>query len=127
SPFGGQVDTMINSWAEQANPAAFDAANSCGLICNGIDGTALNPDGQDGGLWFGNGGDGFTFTSGDGPIDGGDGGSAFLFGNGGDGGDGFAGGDGGIGGDGGLWFGNGGAGGDGGLGVAGVAGGLGGD
>ena len=132
SPFGSQVDTVLNTWAEQANPAAVEAAASCGLICNGADGTAISPDGQDGGMWFGNGGDGFTYTSATDPtnisLDGGDGGSAVLFGNGGNGGDGFLGGDGGAGGDGGLYFGNGGEGGAGGIGSAvfGLDGGMGG-
>jgi hypothetical protein len=104
SSFGSQVDSSLNTWAAQADPSAFSAADSCGLICNGADGTLTDPNGQDGGLWFGNGGDGITGTDGDG----GDGGSALYFGNGGEGG---AGADGGTGGDGGLFYGNGGDGG----------------
>ncbi len=61
SPFGTQFDTSLNAWAEQANPA-LATSDACGLICNGADGTALHPDGGDGGLFFGNGGAGFSFT-----------------------------------------------------------------
>lgn len=32
----------------------------CGVICNGADGTAGHPDGGYGGLWFGDGGDGWS-------------------------------------------------------------------
>lgn len=54
----------------------------CGLVCNGADGSAETPDGQNGGLWWGNGGNG---------INGGDGGNGGRFG--GDGGSGGAGAD----------------------------------
>lgn len=58
---------------------------ACGLVCNGADGTsALNPDGQGGGVLFGNGGNGWTST--DPGVAGGNGGQAGLFGNGGMGG-----------------------------------------
>src|SRR5689334_11329586 len=64
SPFGGQVDGMLNTWYAQADPAAAGdpSAGACGLICNGVDGTAAHPDGEGGGLWFGNGGDGYSWT-----------------------------------------------------------------
>ena len=92
SPFGQQVDSALNTWAAQADPAA---AGSCGLICNGADGTSAGTlaqaDGQDGGLLFGNGGNGATDAAGQG----GNGGNGGLFfgegGNGGDGGNGLAG------------------------------------
>ncbi|PHP02068.1 PE family protein, partial [Mycobacterium tuberculosis variant bovis] len=110
------------------------------LIGDGANGTAENPDGQNGGLLFGNGGNGFTQTTAG--VAGGNGGSAGLIGNGGAGGIGGAGtgtgGHGGAGGAGGrawLW-GTGGAGGAGAAaaignavtpGGAGGAGGAGGD
>ncbi|MGA8548376.1 MAG: hypothetical protein WB785_24405, partial [Mycobacterium sp.] len=86
SSFGQQVDSALNTWAAQADPAA---AGSCGLICNGADGTSggtlVQADGQDGGLWFGSGGNGATDAAGQGG-DGGNGG--LFFGEGGNGGDG---------------------------------------
>ncbi len=54
------------------------------LIGDGANGTAENPDGQNGGLLFGNGGNGFTQTTAG--VAGGNGGSAGLIGNGGAGG-----------------------------------------
>ncbi|ORB61165.1 hypothetical protein BST45_20210 [Mycobacterium shinjukuense] len=60
------------------------------LIGNGADGTAASPNGQPGGLLYGNGGNGYSFTSGIGSLAGGDGGSAGLIGNGGAGGNGSA-------------------------------------
>ncbi|AIB50124.1 hypothetical protein MTBK_35800 [Mycobacterium tuberculosis K] len=51
------------------------------LIGDGANGTAENPDGQNGGLLFGNGGNGFTQTTAG--VAGGNGGSAGLIGNGG--------------------------------------------
>lgn len=62
-------------------------AKSCGLVCNGADGTAANPDGQNGGLLWGNGGNGWNATT---PgANGGNGGMGGLFGgNGGNGGNG---------------------------------------
>ncbi len=59
------------------------------LIGDGANGTAENPDGQNGGLLFGNGGNGFTQTTAG--VAGGNGGSAGLIGNGGAGGGGGAG------------------------------------
>ncbi|WP_373194023.1 PE family protein, partial [Mycobacterium marinum] len=56
------------------------------LIGNGIDGTATNPNGGDGGLLYGNGGNGYSQT--DGGLAGGKGGNAGLIGNGGAGGNG---------------------------------------
>ncbi|WP_396879155.1 PGRS repeat-containing protein, partial [Mycolicibacter heraklionensis] len=114
SPFGAQVDDFINQLSGQF------------LIGNGADGTLQNPDGGNGGLWFGDGGAGFDGT-GQG-VAGGDGGDAVgWIGNGGAGGAGAAGLDGGDGGSGGLMAGSGGAGGEGGAGIAGGAGGAGGD
>lgn len=88
------------------------------LIGDGAAGTAANPNGQDGGLLYGNGGNGFNGL-------GGRGGNAGIVGNGGTGGIGAAGERGGAGGSGGLLFGNGGNGGAGGAAV--VAGGHGGN
>jgi endoglycosylceramidase len=114
SPSGEQVDNLINTISGQL------------LIGNGADGTAADPDGGDGGLFFGDGGNGYD-ESGNATVDGGDGGSAQgLFGNGGDGGDGGAGAAGGAGGNGGSLFGIGGEGGDGGAGGNGGDGGNGG-
>lgn len=93
-----------------------DYRRACGLICNRADGTLLNPNGQAGGILFGNGGAGF---SGAGVRNGG---RAGMFGSGGIGGAGGAGAAGGAGGDGAFIVGNGGAGGRGGDGVAGLAG-----
>ncbi len=42
SNFGGHVDTVLNNWAEHANPALADS-DSCGVICNGTDGNARTP------------------------------------------------------------------------------------
>ncbi|MGW6036535.1 PGRS repeat-containing protein [Gordonia terrae] len=81
--------------------------NSVLWIGDGADGTADNPDGGNGGLLWGDGGDAYA---------GGRGGDAGMFGSGGHGGDGVigvAGGAGGDGGRGGWLFGNGGRGGDG--------------
>ena len=101
-------------------------ANSCGLVCNGAAGTEANPNGQNGGIFFGDGGAGWNSTT---PgVPGGNGGNAgmfSLFGNGGAGGNGadgvgtFAGSAGGDGGNAGIFslFGNGGAGGKGGNGA----------
>ena len=83
SPSGQQVDSALNTWAAQSDPAA--AGDSCGLICNGADGTGGSSltaaDGQNGGLLFGSGGNGATDAAGQGG-DGGNGG--FFFGNGGE-------------------------------------------
>lgn len=98
------------------------------LIGDGANGTAENPDGQNGGLLFGNGGNGFTQTTAG--VAGGNGGSAGLIGNGGDGGAGGASvvANGGVGGSGGnaTLIGNGGNGGNGGVGSAPGKGGAGG-
>src|ERR1700733_13577784 len=96
SPSGEQVDNFINTISGQL------------VIGNGADGTAADPDGGDGGLLFGDGGNGYD-ESGNAGVNGGDGGSAQgLFGNGGEGGDGGAGAAGGAGGNGGRQFGVGG-------------------
>ncbi|ETZ38141.1 PE family protein [Mycobacterium intracellulare MIN_052511_1280] len=87
------------------------------LIGDGVAGSAANPNGQAGGLLYGNGGNGYNGL-------GGAGGAAGLIGNGGAGGTGAPGRAGGAGGAGGWLYGNGGAGGAGGLG--GAAGGIGG-
>ncbi|WP_445169747.1 PGRS repeat-containing protein [Mycolicibacterium sp. Dal123E01] len=101
--------------APVANMLVVGAYHSCGLICNGAHGTAEHPNGQNGGLLFGNGGNGF---------DGGSGGNAGLLGNGGTGGAALTAGlTGGNGGTGGLLWGNGGGGGTGGAGGAGGSGG----
>ena len=105
SPFGEQVDNALNTASGQF------------LIGNGADGTGqLDPNGGDGGLWFGDGGNGWD--SDQTGVAGGSGGDAVgLFGNGGDGGMGDAGAAGGDGGDGGSLFGIGGDGGNAGAGA----------
>ncbi|AHM09160.1 Pe-pgrs family protein [Mycobacterium tuberculosis variant bovis BCG str. ATCC 35743] len=70
------------------------------LIGDGAVGTASSPDGQDGGLLFGNGGAGYNSAATPG-MAGGNGGNAGLIGNGGTGGSGGAGAAGGAGGSGG--------------------------
>jgi hypothetical protein len=105
SPFGEQVDNAINQSSGEF------------LIGNGTAGTAADPNGGVGGLWFGDGGAGYE-ASADPGVDGGDGGNAIgWIGDGGDGGAGGAGADGGAGGAGGIYMGNGGAGGAGGDGI----------
>lgn len=52
SDFGEQVNGVINQMF-----APF-TEGFCGIICNGLDGTEADPDGQTGGLFFGDGGDG---------------------------------------------------------------------
>ncbi|WP_407695053.1 PGRS repeat-containing protein, partial [Mycolicibacter icosiumassiliensis] len=74
SSFGESVDNAINQFA------------GVYLIGNGTAGTATDPNGGDGGLWFGDGGAGYD-ASADPGVAGGDGGAAGLFGNGGAGGD----------------------------------------
>ncbi|OQZ89587.1 PE family protein, partial [Mycobacterium alsense] len=86
------------------------------LVGDGRAGTATSPNGQGGGLLYGNGGNGFNSSANG--VAGGAGGSAGLWGNGGLGGTGGPGAAGGNGGNGGWLFGNGGAGGHGGPGVA---------
>ncbi|MEB3032438.1 PGRS repeat-containing protein, partial [[Mycobacterium] nativiensis] len=120
SPFGQQLGGLINPLFAPLTQGA------CGVICNGVDGTADSPDGGTGGLWFGDGGRGWSSTLDD--VAGGNGGHAGGFGNGGDGGAGGLGAGGGNGGDGGQFWGNGGHGGAGGDGSGdGGAGGTGGD
>ncbi len=107
SPTGQALDPIIN--------APTDALFGRDLIGNGAPGTATAPNGGAGGLLFGDGGAGYTQTSGM-AANGGNGGKAGLIGNAGAGGGGFAGGAGGVGGNGGLLMGNGGVGGAGGVG-----------
>src|SRR6478672_559378 len=97
------------------------------FIGNGADGTAAHPNGFNGGLFAGSGGDGYSPTTAG--ADGGNGGHAGLFfgdgGGGGNGADGNAfvgGGNGGSGGNGSMFIGNGGSGGNGGQGGAGIDG-----
>jgi endoglycosylceramidase len=99
SSFGEQVDNAINTASGQF------------LVGNGVDGTQLDPNAGDGGLWFGDGGNGWD--SDESGVAGGSGGDAVgFFGNGGDGGGGGAGAGGGDGGNGGSLFGIGGDGGN---------------
>ncbi|HEY9303341.1 MAG TPA: hypothetical protein VIO95_03520, partial [Mycobacterium sp.] len=134
SPLGQQVDSGLNSWVAHADPGA--TAASCGVICNGANGVGggslAQADGQDGGIFAGNGGNGATDAAGQG----GSGGNAGEFygngGNGGNGADGAAGANGATGatgsaGQSGLNDGTGGNGGAGGNGLNGGAGGNGGD
>ncbi len=113
SSLGRTLDPIIN--------APTDALVGRDLIGNGAPGTAASPNGRAGGLLFGDGGSGYTPTTGTGAA-GGRGGNAGLIGNGGTGGGGFAGGAGGVGGVGGVLMGNGGVGGAGGALAAGVGG-----
>jgi hypothetical protein len=123
SSIGQALDPIIN--------APTDALSGRDLIGNGAPGTATAPNGGAGGLLFGDGGPGYTQTSGP-SATGGNGGNAGLIGNGGAGGGGFGGGAGGVGGNGGGLMGNGGVGGagsagaNGGNGAAGGAAGAGG-
>ena len=114
SSIGHALDPIIN--------APTDALLGRDLIANGAPGTATAPNGGAGGLLFGDGGSGYTPTSGT-AVTGGNGGNAGLIGTGGAGGAGFAGGAGGVGGNGGGLMGNGGVGG---AGSAGANGGNGG-
>ncbi|MFZ0907375.1 MAG: hypothetical protein WAN71_26590, partial [Mycobacterium sp.] len=117
SSLGQQVDSALNTWAAQTDPAADPTGGACGLICNGANGVGggslSDADGQGGGLFFGNGGNGATDAAGQG----GAGGNAGDWGNGGNGGNGADGGAGGDGGTGGEFYGTGGDGGTGGTGV----------
>ncbi|HEU4361207.1 MAG TPA: cellulase family glycosylhydrolase [Mycobacterium sp.] len=112
SPFGMDIDGFINSISGQF------------LIGDGAAGTATDPNGGAGGLWFGDGGAGWNST--EAGVAGGDGGTAGVFGTGGAGGAGGAGAAGGTGGTGGWLMGVGGAGGNGGDGGDGGNGGDGG-
>jgi broad specificity phosphatase PhoE len=114
SPIGLALDPIIN--------APTEALLGRGLVDNGAPGTAASPNGGAGGLLFGDGGAGYSPTTGT-AVTGGNGGSAGLIGNGGAGGAGFGGGAGGVGGNGGGLMGNGGVGG---AGSAGANGGNGG-
>ncbi|MEB3065162.1 cellulase family glycosylhydrolase [[Mycobacterium] zoologicum] len=107
SDLGEQVNNLINQ--------PFLALTGRALIGDGVDGTADNPDGGDGGWLFGDGGNGWHNTQSSGTGIGGTGGDAGMFGNGGTGGngaDGSLGGNGGDGGNGGWLMGIGGTGGD---------------
>ena len=68
SQFGSQVDSSINTLAERVDPSLV--GDSCGLICNGADGTSggtlAAADGQNGGVWVGDGGSGGTDAAGNG-------------------------------------------------------------
>ncbi|WP_411431643.1 PGRS repeat-containing protein, partial [Mycolicibacter arupensis] len=85
SSFGQQVGDLINP--------LFASGAVCGLICNGVDGTEIDPNGGTGGWLFGDGGNGYDSDVAG--VTGGDGGAAVWFGNGGAGGIGGAGADGG--------------------------------
>src|SRR5277367_4055627 len=99
SSFGEQVDQALNT------------ASGEFLIGNGAAGTEQDPTGGGGGMWFGDGGNGWD--SDESGIAGGSGGDAAgFFGTGGEGGGGGAGAGGGDGGNGGSLFGIGGAGGN---------------
>jgi hypothetical protein len=95
------------------------------FVGNGADGTALHPNGYNGGFFIGSGGDGLSATTAG--TNGGTGGKAgLIFGKGGAGGNGangdatHVGGNGGNGGAGAMFIGNGGSGGSGGAGAPGV-------
>jgi endoglycosylceramidase len=104
SSFGEQVDHLLNTASGQF------------LIGNGAEGSALDHNGGDGGLWFGDGGPGWD--SDEAGVAGGSGGDAVgFFGSGGDGGLGGLGANGGDGGDAGSLFGIGGDGGNAGAGT----------
>ena len=58
---GQQIDSELNTWAAQSDPAAVSSAGACGLICDGTKGPGVSltdADGQGGGLLFGSGGRG---------------------------------------------------------------------
>src|ERR1700733_10072371 len=111
-PLHASVESWINSSFGEQVDNAINTASGQFLIDNGADGTGpLDPNGGDGGLWFGDGGKGWGRP---GPgLAGGSGGDAVgFFGNGGEGGGGGVGAAGGDGGGAGSLFGNGGGGGD---------------
>ena len=112
SPLHMVTEFWINNPLGEMVNGAINTISGQYLIGDGIDGTAENPDGGHGGLWFGDGGAGWSSDV-EG-VAGGSGGNAIGFGNGGDGGDGGAGAAGGNGGIGGTWMGHGGDGGAGG-------------
>src|ERR1700743_767359 len=68
SSFGEQVDNALNQWS------------GLYLIGNGVDGTALDPNGGDAGLWMGDGGIGYDESANAG-VAGGDGGAGGLIGD----------------------------------------------
>ncbi|HYY00924.1 MAG TPA: cellulase family glycosylhydrolase, partial [Mycobacterium sp.] len=115
-PLHAGVESWINSSFGEEVDNALNTASGQFLIGNGIDGTPLDPNGGDGGLWFGDGGNGWESDQ---PgFAGGSGGDAVgFFGNGGEGGLGGAGAAGGDGGDAGSLFGIGGDGGNAGAGA----------
>jgi hypothetical protein len=95
----GAAGSYAAADAANASPlqAALNAINAPAealmgrpLIGNGANGTATHPDGGEGGLLYGNGGNGFDNTATPGAV-GGAGGDAGLIGNGGSGGSGGAG------------------------------------
>jgi len=101
----GPVRTIGESWINSALGQTLDPIINApthllfgrDLIGNGATGTAASPTGGAGGLLFGDGGSGYTQTTGTLAV-GGRGGNAGLIGTGGTGGGGFAGGAGGVGG-----------------------------
>src|SRR3984885_9376736 len=111
-PLHASVESWINSSFGEQVDNALNTASGQFLIGNGANGTGqLDPNGGDGGLWFGDGGNGWDSTQ---PgFAGGSGGDAVVFfGNGGDGGMGGPSAAGGDGGDAGSLFGIGGDGGN---------------
>jgi endoglycosylceramidase len=124
-PLHTDVENWINSSTGQQIDGFINQVSGHFLIGDGTAGTAANPDGGNGGLWIGDGGNGYDESANAG-IAGGNGGAAGLFGGGGDGGDGGIGAAGGDGGNGGSFMGDGGLGGQGGTGAAGGDGGHGG-
>jgi endoglycosylceramidase len=116
-PLHASVESWINSSFGEQVDNAINTASGQFLIGNGADGAGpLDPNGGDGGLWLGDGGNGWDSTQ---PgFAGGSGGDAVgFFGNGGEGGGGGAGAAGGDGGDAGSLFGIGGDGGNAGAGT----------
>ncbi|MGB3477458.1 MAG: PGRS repeat-containing protein, partial [Mycobacterium sp.] len=90
NPIHMVMEFWINNPLGEFVNGAINDMSGLYLIGDGADGTALNPDGGDGGLWFGDGGAGWTSDAAG--VAGGNGGSALgWIGNGGDGGAGGAG------------------------------------
>jgi len=115
-PLHASVESWINSSFGEQVDQAINTASGQFLIGNGAEGTALDPNGGDGGLWFGDGGNGWDSTqAGEAGGSGGD--AVGFFGSGGEGGAGGAGAAGGDGGDAGSLFGIGGDGGNAGAGL----------
>lgn len=76
APIHSMLELWINNpFGEMVN-GAINNMSGLYLIGDGADGTALNPDGGDGGLWFGDGGAGWSSDAAG--VAGGDGGSARL-------------------------------------------------